>query len=544
MQDGSEKQISKTDLAEAIDAIRGEIAELPDEAFAHCFQEGNDVSVRDHAYRLRYLAPADIDADPHVQIIFFKTSLNTGWDCPRAEVMMSFRTALDATSIAQLIGRMVRAPLARPVGTDDHLNTVGLYLPHYDKGGVDAVIARLAEADPDGKPPVDYEKGEDVLELRRDDSLNACFHVYQRLPSYVIPRPKRISEVKRLMKLARLLANDEIDVAAVDEANEALLAVLMDSLKRLETEPDFAEAVGDQGTISIRAVDWVFGASHSAEQFIEIDVSKENLEDLFDTAGRKLGEGLHRLYWKARCLEDIALKSRAKLEAFALAVRLEVIQALEATAKRLTQEWLNRRHHKAIFSLPDGDRQRYNEIYRLASEPELLPGLVPPPTHRTLKAVERWQHHLYIDDAGEYSSHFNTWEDPTLREELGNSTSLVGWLRNPSQKDWAICVPYILSGEVRGCYPDFVVFRTVHGELRPYIVDPHSLHLPDAPAKAAGMARFADRHAPDFGGIDLVIVNDDQTVRLDLTDEATRERVRKVENREHLQLLFDLVQGT
>ena len=45
--------------------------------------------------------------------MFFKMALSTGWDCPRAEVMMSFRRAEDHTYIAQLLGRMVRTPLAR-----------------------------------------------------------------------------------------------------------------------------------------------------------------------------------------------------------------------------------------------------------------------------------------------------------------------------------------------------------------------------------------------------------------------------------------------
>src|SRR5689334_23855465 len=45
-----------------------------------------------------------IHDDPDVRVVFFKTSLNTGWDCPRAEVMMSFRAATDSTYIAQLVG--------------------------------------------------------------------------------------------------------------------------------------------------------------------------------------------------------------------------------------------------------------------------------------------------------------------------------------------------------------------------------------------------------------------------------------------------------
>jgi len=37
-------------------------------------------------------------------VVFFKMNLSTGWDCPRAETMMSFRNASDYTHIAQLLG--------------------------------------------------------------------------------------------------------------------------------------------------------------------------------------------------------------------------------------------------------------------------------------------------------------------------------------------------------------------------------------------------------------------------------------------------------
>ena len=46
--------------------------------------------------------------------------------------MMSFRKAIDATLIAQLVGRMVRTPLARRVSSNEFLNRVSLYLPHFD----------------------------------------------------------------------------------------------------------------------------------------------------------------------------------------------------------------------------------------------------------------------------------------------------------------------------------------------------------------------------------------------------------------------------
>jgi type III restriction enzyme len=94
---------------------------------------------------LRYISPADIQDDETLRVVFFKLSLNTGWDCPRAEVIMSFRRALDYTRIAQLVGRLVRTPLARSIPSNDFLNGVSLYLPHYDTKALRTVIDYLSK---------------------------------------------------------------------------------------------------------------------------------------------------------------------------------------------------------------------------------------------------------------------------------------------------------------------------------------------------------------------------------------------------------------
>ena len=46
--------------------------------------------------------------------------------------MMSFRSATDYTYIAQLLGRMIRTPLARRIMEDAELNNVSLFLPFYN----------------------------------------------------------------------------------------------------------------------------------------------------------------------------------------------------------------------------------------------------------------------------------------------------------------------------------------------------------------------------------------------------------------------------
>ena len=47
--------------------------------------------------------------------------------------MVSFRAASDKTHITQLIGRMVRAPLARRIPGNERLNAVDCLLPHFNQ---------------------------------------------------------------------------------------------------------------------------------------------------------------------------------------------------------------------------------------------------------------------------------------------------------------------------------------------------------------------------------------------------------------------------
>ena len=59
----------------------------------HCFQDQNEIQVGEHI--VRKLEASRIQDSTEVKVVLFKTALTTGWDCPRAEVMMSFRRAQD-----------------------------------------------------------------------------------------------------------------------------------------------------------------------------------------------------------------------------------------------------------------------------------------------------------------------------------------------------------------------------------------------------------------------------------------------------------------
>jgi len=111
-------------LADAVVTIQSEWPStgpgLEFDAFANVFGEHKDIVVGQTS--IPYIKPERVQDARHIRVLFAKNAISTGWDCPRAEVMMSFRPATDTTHITQLLGRMVRTPLARRIPGNEILN--------------------------------------------------------------------------------------------------------------------------------------------------------------------------------------------------------------------------------------------------------------------------------------------------------------------------------------------------------------------------------------------------------------------------------------
>ena len=163
VEDGTKKTLTRTDMAKAVDVLEKVYGRFKEGQLVHCFQEEEDITAGD--YNIRKIDASKIHGDASARIVFFKMALTTGWDCPRAEVMMSFRRAADHTLIAQLVGRMVRTPLARRVEENEFLGSVSLFLPHYDEDGLKAIVEKLE--DPDTGSPVKVERRANLVLYKR-----------------------------------------------------------------------------------------------------------------------------------------------------------------------------------------------------------------------------------------------------------------------------------------------------------------------------------------------------------------------------------------
>lgn len=171
VQNGSGHQISATDLDECLRIIEERLGDrFMEGQVVHAFGEGTSTLQIGGLY-VPYCEPSRIADDKRIKVVFFKETLSTGWDCPRAETMMSFRRAVDYTYIAQLLGRMVRTPTQQHINVDETLNDVHLYLPQFSEATVYDVVKALQDEE-GATIPTDIEAEEmgydnyDTLSLR------------------------------------------------------------------------------------------------------------------------------------------------------------------------------------------------------------------------------------------------------------------------------------------------------------------------------------------------------------------------------------------
>ena len=133
-----------TEIGECLSRIEARTgARFSEYEVVHTF--GQTAAIEANGLTIHHVDASDIADNKKIRVVFFKENLSTGWDCPRAETMMSFRHAQDATYIAQLLGRMIRTPLQRHIDVDETLNEVRLFLPHFNRDNVDAVMKALQD---------------------------------------------------------------------------------------------------------------------------------------------------------------------------------------------------------------------------------------------------------------------------------------------------------------------------------------------------------------------------------------------------------------
>ena len=490
VEDKTSDKISATDLEQAIEAIEEILGPQSPDSFAHSFGDAPVQLTVGASRRLRYLNPADVEDDPEVRVVFFKTSLTTGWDCPRAEVMMSYRSAKDPTSIAQLVGRMVRTPLARRVNDDDVLNSVALYLPKYDRAAVQDIVKQLRSGDPESYAAVDADDGDEVVLCDRQTELwDKIKDSVSTLKTYIVPSVRRLPPIRRLERLAGSLSDFELRPDAPNEAEEAMLSVLSNRLKQLQGDDTFNDVIEQSRKIGLSATilsccDW---RNRGPDHPDRVDVS---LARATVRAGREPDRrGSARTALAPDTSADTSVSAEtANLMVIAVLRGDGTVAAVEARARELFEEWISL-YADAVEQLGEAEQEEIDRLREVADAPSTRGVALPGNLHgRSTAKSTNWPNHLYVDENGYFPDALNDPEKDVLETEMKRSGH-VCWLRNRDRQRWAIAFPYDKTPtEKAASYPDFVFFREGDGEVKVDLVDTHGVHLPDAPAKARGFA--------------------------------------------------------
>jgi len=516
------------EMTEFLAAIFGSWEGLLDRNIINTFGEHMAISAGGHT--ITYLAPQDIQDDLDVRVVLCKDAISTGWDCPRAEVLVSLRRAEDYTYIAQLIGRMVRTPLARRIPTNETLNDVHCYLPRFDKKQVKAIVDRFAEGKND-EPPVELIT--DAVRVWRNEALpEELVSLVQALPTYVVPGRIYRTQISRLHTLATLLSGDHIVEDAIGHVRIHLNGVLSAQRDRLESDGSFQKDLLRIRSLRVERSYALLAAESiedlPAEASYETERDDNNIEDLYRVAIRKLPEGVAQNYWNSVISqqgEDDYDPTEAKAVAAVLALHPEVVEAVESASEQLVRTWL-REHQRSISKLPDARKVAYEPVKRETRNAELT-NLVLPETKVVADADRRWSKHLLAAEDGMFPSALKGWEVKVLELELADK-DLVGWYRNPTGGAASLRVPFQGTQFAQAMYPDFVFFHQTDDVIRPSIIDPHGFHLADAAAKLKGLADYAAQHEDRYDRIDAVVEIEDRLLALDLRSESVRAAVGQV----------------
>ena len=537
VENGSDKQLTKTSLIDALNVIESAIGRRLNEGeVAHAMHDTGDLDVGGR--RVRKVDASRIDGDKNIGVVFFKTSLSTGWDCPRAEVMMSFRRAEDHTYIAQLLGRMVRTPLARRIERDAALNDVHLFVPYFDTQAVKSVIISLHN--PEEVPPTETGSGRELVVLHRREGTEAEFKALGELITYRVNAARAQSNLRRFMAISRSLTIDEIVETAWAVAKQRITGWMEAQVAGMKTAGQFTAAEQAITRIGLKTLAVQNGTGIAEpEADYSIDASDVDIDRLFDEAGRALSHGLHMNYWQAHADRD-ALE--VKVEVIVLSRHHSAMSALESAAGGAFDE-LYDSHKKAIGKLKEQRRIAYERLRLATAKPNEVQWHLPESIDfRRLPTAPCWKQHMYVESNGQFRAELGTWETGVLHEELVD-TSVVGWLRNVDRKPWSLEIPYETGGDIRPMFPDLVVVRKADSEFAIDILEPHDPSLGDNFEKAVGLARFAEQHGYLFGRIQLIRklnspAGGDHFARLEINKTTTIKQLLLITSNPQLDELF------
>lgn len=540
-------KISDTDLEECMKQImQSTNMSFGDGEVVHAFD--SDKTLELNGVTVQYKSPADIDADKRIKIVFFKDALNYGWDCPRAEAMMSFRVATDDTYIAQLLGRMVRTPLHKKIETDDTLNDVHLFLPNFNKENADAIVEKFKE---DGGVASDVKvnsketqelTAEGVLPcgIERAEILKAINDAH--LLSYPIPKNGVSNYVTALFKLCFLLTRESIYDHAIKDVKAEVVERIIAYVKELKAIGKYNETINE--------IDNYVDNNKEAQYDVVLQGQTRtikrvfyDLERWYDFADTLIGKcGVHNAYMLKMDEEYDDREIRCHVIAFTKDVHemQQLGKYCESRFNGLVDDYRDDINERSESVKNEFKRILHNEV-------DVVPHNLQLPDTITINKPEgstAYADHLYSNEEGLALVKLNEWETKTLDEER-KDPDFVCWIRNLSKREEFLCIQYDRNGKLYPMFPDFIVIKkNGNGGYRVDILEPHRPDLDDNLYKAKGLARYAYAHQnkTQLKRCEMIRIeataSGDRFLRLNTTKTGVQKNVIDATNENTLNTLF------
>lgn len=538
-------------LTRTMDTIYEAWPELGHDAVANVFGEHDgkthtDITIGHQI--IPYVEPQRVQDASYVRVLLAKNAISTGWDCPRAEVLVSFRPAKDRTHITQLLGRMMRTPLARRIPGNELLNSVDCLLPLFDRKTATEVAQLLMK----GATSKDSGDGDDagggrgrrvlfdpITLLPNPAVEQAVWDSFATIPSVTIPK-KDVKPIRRLTALATALSKDNLVDEAVEQAHKHLHAVL--DGRAVQHKQKVATARKDVLTMEGEELRGRVGGGLSYKSFA-VSADPRAIEDYYRSATRVLSPALCASYVDHSvgpdADEDDLLEAHITIAS--LGRVSEIGQAVEDEADVLARQWLTQTR-VARKGLADERQAEYDRLEAMSTTPEPISITVPKAAQSDTKVrhpdgteeeLPTSTMHLMATADGSYPTNFvSTWESKVLESEA-EQLGFNGWYRNPDRAvKESLAVAYKDElGDWRAMRPDFIFFGTTHdGKIAVDLVDPHGHHLSDALPKLRGLADFAERFSNGFRRIESVAETGGKLRVLDITKSRVRDAIRDAQS--------------
>jgi len=539
---------SDEDLLRMLNAIFEAWPELGPDAVANVFGEHKDLMVGQQP--VPYIEPQRVQDQKRIRVLLAKSAISTGWDCPRAEVLVSMRPAQDRTHITQLLGRMIRTPLARRIPGNELLNSVDCLLPFFDrKAATDVAEMLMKGATSKDDEDDDTGGGEgrrvlfDPVELHPNPEVpEEVWGCFAELPTVTIPK-KGVKPIRRLTALATALSKDGLIEDAVEKAHRHLHAVL--DGRTVQYKEKTEQARQDVLTMSGEEARGRLGGGITYKSFEE-SADPRAIEDSYRAATVHLSPALcssyvNHLVGPAGDEDDLL---EANIRVAALGLVREIVQGVEDEADDLARTWLTQTR-VARKALSDERQAEYDRLEGMSTKPERISLTMPlaaqadtkvRETDGTERELETRQLHLMAAGDGSYPVDLNGWEFKVVDSEVAQP-GFKGWYRNPARNTKeSLAIAYKdESGGWKSLRPDFIFFGSDHtGKVVADLVDPHGHHLSDALPKLRGLVDFAERYQGEFRRIESVAETNGTMRVLDLTKHHVRQAVRNAQSAKEL----------